>query len=203
MHRPQGLRERKNEEAKRALYEAAMELFQEKGFEATSIDEIAERAGFSRATFFNHFSAKKGVLRHYGQEIQNRVEEMIDNSVPITSPLELIRELILCMVSEAKEHRDELKLIYTHSMRDPDYMFDPTPARMRIFEAFTELVEEAGKLGQIRQDLPSREIALHILSVYQGVVLSIITGLANSEDLVHSAWQFIVGGLRDGNCAAR
>ena len=40
------------------LQEAAFELFQLKGYRATSVEQIARTAGFSRATFFNCFSSK-------------------------------------------------------------------------------------------------------------------------------------------------
>ncbi len=200
---PQGLRERKNAEAKRALYNAAMDLFRQKGFDATSVDDIVERAGFSRATFFNHFGAKKGVLRYYGQEIQNRVEELIERTDSVISPIELIGKIIFSMASEAEGHREELKLIYCHSMRDPEYLFDPTPARKRVMEVFTELLIEAGKRGEIRRDIPAGEIAFNILAVYWGLLLAIIAGAGNFESLLHAAWQFILGGIKGGNCSAR
>ena len=45
-----------------ALEDAAHELFLEQGYEGTSVDDIARRAGISRATFFNYFSSKSDVL---------------------------------------------------------------------------------------------------------------------------------------------
>jgi AcrR family transcriptional regulator len=45
-----------------ALEDAATELFLEQGYQNTSIDEIARRAGISRATFFNYFTTKSDVL---------------------------------------------------------------------------------------------------------------------------------------------
>lgn len=80
-----GLRERKNAEVKAAFFEAAMALFRQKGIEQTSVDEIAERAGFSRATYFNHFGTKKGVLRYYGQQLQERMEELLADAAPDAS----------------------------------------------------------------------------------------------------------------------
>ncbi|WP_233255713.1 helix-turn-helix domain-containing protein [Naasia lichenicola] len=44
------------------LLDAAAELFLEQGYERTSIDQIAQRAGVARATFFNYFSAKGDLL---------------------------------------------------------------------------------------------------------------------------------------------
>ncbi len=98
-----GLRQKKNFLVKQALYRAAMELFQTKGFTETSVDEITERAGFSRATFFNHFGTKQGVLRLYGQRLQSLVENLLDQADPSISPLELIRQMISVMVREAEE----------------------------------------------------------------------------------------------------
>jgi AcrR family transcriptional regulator len=45
-----------------ALEDAATELFLEQGYQNTSIDEIARRAGISRATFFNYCDTKSDVL---------------------------------------------------------------------------------------------------------------------------------------------
>ena len=44
------------------LSEAACELFLEQGYEATSVSDITRRAGVSRSSFFNYFSAKSDVL---------------------------------------------------------------------------------------------------------------------------------------------
>jgi AcrR family transcriptional regulator len=45
-----------------ALEEAAAELFLEQGYSHTTVDDIASRAGVSRATFFNYFHSKSDVL---------------------------------------------------------------------------------------------------------------------------------------------
>jgi AcrR family transcriptional regulator len=53
------LRERKRLRTRRALAEAALELFAEQGFDATPIDEVAEEAEVSKTTFFRFFPAKE------------------------------------------------------------------------------------------------------------------------------------------------
>lgn len=198
MRSSQGLRERKNAEVKRALYGAAMDLFRQKGFEKTSVDEITERAGFSRATFFNHFGTKQGVLREYGEELQRLVERVIGEKQSVSDPLELIRQLIMMMAREAEEHFEEVKLIYTYSVCDPSYLLDSTPARKRVFEMLTDLVTRAQGCRRIRRDLPAREMALHILFLYQGVVLAMITGMGDVESLLNSVWKFILEGAKGG-----
>ncbi|WP_295822968.1 TetR/AcrR family transcriptional regulator [uncultured Microbacterium sp.] len=48
--------------SREVLSEAACELFLEQGYEATSVSDITRRAGVSRSSFFNYFSAKSDVL---------------------------------------------------------------------------------------------------------------------------------------------
>ncbi|MEW5983130.1 MAG: TetR/AcrR family transcriptional regulator [Acidobacteriota bacterium] len=198
-----GLRERKNAEVKRAFFEAAMALFRQKGVERTSVDEIAERAGFSRATYFNHFGTKEGVLRYYGQRLQERMEELLAEAAPGASPLERIREMLHAMAREADRCRDDLKIVYLHSLRDPDYFTGPTSARQRVFEMVCNLVAKAQGGGEIRQDLSAREIAFHLMSLYNGAVLAVVSGVRPAEAMLRSAWLLIVDGVRGGDLQAR
>jgi AcrR family transcriptional regulator len=48
--------------ARERLEDAALELFADHGYEATSVAQIAERAGLNRATFFRHFADKREIL---------------------------------------------------------------------------------------------------------------------------------------------
>jgi AcrR family transcriptional regulator len=51
----------------------ALELFAEQGFERTTVAEIAERAGLTKRTFFNHFADKREVLFGRGAERQREI----------------------------------------------------------------------------------------------------------------------------------
>lgn len=55
-------RGRPRSSSREALEEAATELFLEHGYQHTTVDDIAARAGVSRATFFNYFPTKSAVL---------------------------------------------------------------------------------------------------------------------------------------------
>jgi AcrR family transcriptional regulator len=57
-----GLRERKRRQTRQQLISAAMRLFEEKGYEQTTVAEIAAATGVSTKTFFNYFASKDEVL---------------------------------------------------------------------------------------------------------------------------------------------
>jgi AcrR family transcriptional regulator len=194
-----GLRERKSTAVKQAFFDAAMQLFKKKGFEETSVDEIAEKAGFSRATYFNHFGTKHGVLRFYGQRLQEQVETTLSEADRSLPALDRIRTLLITMAREADAHSEELKLVYVYSQHDAEYLTQPTPARVRVFEMMERLVAEAQVDKTIRTDLSARELAFHILAVYQGAVAASIAGYAQVEPILDTGWSFILDGVHGGN----
>jgi AcrR family transcriptional regulator len=57
-----GLRERKKLAMRQAILDAAYDLFAERGFAATTIDDIAERVGVSPRTIFRYFPTKEALL---------------------------------------------------------------------------------------------------------------------------------------------
>ena len=51
------------------IYDAAIDLFDERGFEETTVTAIARRAGVARATVFNHFPEKAGILVEFSRRL--------------------------------------------------------------------------------------------------------------------------------------
>lgn len=81
-------------DARGRLGAAAMELYLERGFEQTTVADIAERAGLTERTFFRHFTDKKEVL-FVGQEgFQAIFLKAVDESPADATPYEIIDRLL-------------------------------------------------------------------------------------------------------------
>ncbi len=74
-----GLRERKKEQTRQALHEAATRLFLTQGYTRTTVAEIAAEAGVSVKTLFNHFAGKEDlILGHRRQRIDVMAHTLAD-----------------------------------------------------------------------------------------------------------------------------
>lgn len=72
------------------LREAALELYVERGFEQTTVAEIAARAGLTARTFFRHFADKREVLFAGSDSLQEHLVSALDGAPESASPMEAV-----------------------------------------------------------------------------------------------------------------
>ena len=87
-HRSRGM-SRWPTDARQRLERAAIDLFVEQGFAATTVPQIAGRAGLTTRTFFRHFADKREVI-FAGDEIPTYARQLIADAPPELAPLALI-----------------------------------------------------------------------------------------------------------------
>lgn len=80
--------------SKALLQEAAFELFQHRGYRATSVEQIAKLAGFSRATFFNFFSSKAELFWLETDALVASMRNFLDEHLATETPHELPQALL-------------------------------------------------------------------------------------------------------------
>ncbi|WP_433725752.1 TetR/AcrR family transcriptional regulator [Nocardia sp. CA-129566] len=68
--------------ARERLERAALDLFVERGYDATTVAEIADRAGLTKSTFFRHFADKREVLFGGRDQMADRFAEAIRTAAP-------------------------------------------------------------------------------------------------------------------------
>jgi AcrR family transcriptional regulator len=86
------------------LREAALELYIERGYEQTTVAEIAARAGLTARTFFRHFADKREVL-FAGSPLQGTLVDALDGAPASASPMEAVAAA-LGAASEVLADRD-------------------------------------------------------------------------------------------------
>lgn len=114
-----GRRERKKLDVHRRIRRAAAELFHEKGYEATTVEEIAERADVAKGTFFNYFPRKDALLEALAVDM---VEELFAELGPAEGWQGTVREQLLNLflrVGELAARDPELsKVMIIENMRN-------------------------------------------------------------------------------------
>lgn len=89
------LRTRKQEFGRDSIWGAAIDLFAEKGFEETTVEDIVDAAGTSRRTFFRYFGSKRDLMAYPVASYGASLEKAIDCCPVLSSHAELFRHVVL------------------------------------------------------------------------------------------------------------
>lgn len=146
-------RERKKEETRRRIFDAAVSLFRERGFEATTVDEITEKADVGRGTFFNYFPRKESVLAYLSD---SRLEALEDDAAALLASPASARERVIALhlhaASAYEEDIDLSRYVFGEWMKRG---FAPTHEAGMRWHTIIEAQLAAGRAsGELRADVP-------------------------------------------------
>lgn len=134
------------------IEDAAAELFLEQGYAGTTVEQITQRAGVSRATFFNYFTAKSDLLWRAFDERAGRLrEELAQVSVEL-SPIEGVRAALLAVAREFPAETAPWAVAEAETMG--------TKAELGVsgLPRFASLAGVLGEYLRTRSDLPRADV---------------------------------------------
>lgn len=85
---------------------AAIDLFEQRGYEGTTVEDIASAAGVTKRTFFRHFGDKREVLFGTGDGFRDRCVEALEATAPDAPPLQAVVDAMRAPTGWFEERRD-------------------------------------------------------------------------------------------------
>ena len=146
-------RERKKDETRHRIFHAAIDLFREKGFEQTTVDEITEKADVAKGTFFNYFRRKEAVLAFLSETRLQAIEENAEAFLAEPRPARAkLMDLYSTAASAYEEEDRELSRYVLIELMTR--MFSPTEeVVVRWHEQIVRLIVQGQENGELRGDL--------------------------------------------------
>jgi AcrR family transcriptional regulator len=175
----------KQQLVRNAIFEAAIDLFTAKGFDETTVEEVAQAAGVSRRSFFRYFASKDDLLAqnvaHYGVALTAAI-----TACPATfTLLEVVRETVLSVAKQSVAHPRTRQVI--------DISERSASARQAHLSRLLEVEESVARAfvgrikGAAKDDLKPRLLASLTITVVNVAIVSWYRG--EYQDIAAAAKQ--------------
>jgi AcrR family transcriptional regulator len=147
-----GLRERKKQRTRDTLLRSALELFTERGYEETTVDDIVEAADVSQRTFFRHFASKEEAAFFVSRLAESHFVDAVRRRPPDEAPLDALRGALVESWDTIGDAVEQLVPLELH-MRFYR-VIESTPALLAAhLRRATELEEEIARIVAAREGL--------------------------------------------------
>ncbi|MFK7896565.1 MAG: TetR/AcrR family transcriptional regulator [Myxococcota bacterium] len=173
---PLGRRERRKLEVHERIYSTARDLFAKQGFDATTVDEIAEAADVAPATFFNHFKSKQTLLGLMTGEVFEYLHAMTKEHLEGEgSSREKLRRFMVAATLGIESNRGVARDVLLEFMRTDGTPEGPHPYLERLVEPFVELVQEGQRKHEFRNDHDAAFLTQMALGMMNSAITSWLT----------------------------
>jgi AcrR family transcriptional regulator len=164
--------EQRRESTRRGLVEAARKLFDRKGFEGASVDEIVRTADVAKGTFYQHFESKADIaLAVARMEHSEKAPLVLEALEKGEDAFEILQEIFSAMCRRFEENPGLAENLVWHAMRAGESAVpgprDPRTSTRGLVEA---VVKRGQAQGILRKDVKAHEIA----EIAMGVVLQAV-----------------------------
>ncbi|MGW0804675.1 TetR/AcrR family transcriptional regulator [Nonomuraea sp. NPDC002799] len=149
------------------VYDAAISLFAEKGYTATSFDEIAERADVARATVFNYFKRKDEFLLDWGDARRRRLGAMLiqESSRETKVPGQLLRCMNQLGEVTTRERHITSELLLAWVRTGAPVLEEPYTAFI-----FAQILTDGKARGEVRSDVDPVAVGHLLRDMYLGTL---------------------------------
>jgi len=190
-------RERRSADIRERLFRSALQLFAQKGVAETTVEDITEAADVGKGTFFNYFPSKDHILLAFSEMQLGKLEQSVEELRKSGQSLpEFMRGLVARMSEEPLRNPGMIRAIllgYLSSMPVREAMI---AKQERAHSLHTEIVEIGQARGEIRADLPAKEIAHAFRQTIFGTLLIwSVTGDATLPERIDSALYLLWTGI--------
>jgi AcrR family transcriptional regulator len=185
---------RRNREA---ILNAARSLFAEKGFEATSVQEIVESAGVTKGAMYHYFASKDDLLYEiYHRLLMMQTRRLEQFAAGKGTAGERLRAAAVDVIDTSFLHLDELTVFFrSMHLLTQEKRKTVRAERRRYHERFRALVEEGQATGIFRGDVP----ADIVVQFFFGTVHQLSTWYhPNGPLATHEVSEYYVSLLLDG-----
>jgi AcrR family transcriptional regulator len=161
-----GLRERKKIKTRETIQQQALRLFREQGYDATTIEQIAEAAEISPSTFFRYFPTKEALVIE--DDYDPLLIEAFRNQPTDLSPLQALRKAVETgFANIPKEVRDSVRERMVMMMTVPEVRAASFSYVANTMKMIAELVAE--RTGRDPEDLYVQNFAGAIIGAFMAV----------------------------------
>ncbi len=164
----------RSEETKAHILDAALDCFSERGYDATGVAEICQRAGVSKGAFYYHFASKQALfVALLEQWLAALDREMARLAPPSATTVENLRAMVGLLQQVFRDASGRLPMFlefWRQAARD-EVIWQATMAPFERYQGLLAAVIEQGIADGSMQPCDSREAARALLSMAVGMVL--------------------------------
>ena len=165
---------------KRKIFEASMKLFAEKGYDATSIEEITATVGVAKGTLYYHFSSKEEIFNFLVEEGIKLLQNSIDiKTSKLPNYIDKLKAIILIQIKIVVKYEDIITILLTQFLGKKARNQKCKKLVYEYINKIEEIVKEGIKKGQIKQG-NSQAIASEI---YGLICSSLVYKLRNNGQI--------------------
>jgi AcrR family transcriptional regulator len=165
---PDSLRERKKARTRAAIREHALRLFRERGYQRTTVEQIAAAAEVSPSTFFRYFPTKEDVVLQ--DDMDTRMIEALERQPADLSPLSAVRAAVRdAFASYTEADLEIISETTALSVSVPEIRARATDEFARTIGIIGEAL--AKRAGRPADDLPVRAAAGAIIGVMMALTM--------------------------------